>query len=273
MRITVEQIDLWRQLKKETEVLEFKEARNQYDTPRLLEYCVAIGNEGGGHLILGIRDKMPRVVVGTKAIENPGGMSEKIFNTVNFRVHIEEVSHSDGRVVVLSIPGRPQGSAFHLDGKYLMRIGESLQPMSEDQLRRIFSEKEPDWLEEPAKTRQGAANLLELLNVNLFFQNLNIPVPPTVEEIMRRLSNERLIDDEGGGAYTIRRIAALLLAYDLREFPELSRKAPRVTVYRGASKLTDPTDNIVGTMGYAVGFPGLVKYVNDRIPHRDIIED
>jgi ATP-dependent DNA helicase RecG len=55
MSISVDQIDLWRQLPTETEVLEFKEAKTQFDTKTLLEYCVAIGNEGGGHLVLGVR--------------------------------------------------------------------------------------------------------------------------------------------------------------------------------------------------------------------------
>jgi Putative DNA-binding domain len=37
--------------------LEFKAAKNGLDRTKLNEYCVAIANEGGGHLILGISDK------------------------------------------------------------------------------------------------------------------------------------------------------------------------------------------------------------------------
>ena len=273
MAISVDQIDLWRSAVKETEVLEFKSATIQYHTEKLCEYCVAIGNEGGGHLILGIRDKVPRTVVGTTAINDPGGMSEKLFNILGFRVHIEAVQHPQGRVVVLSIPARPRGSAFHLDGKYLMRIGESLQPMTAEELRRILTEEEPDWLEEPTKTMLGAAQVLALLNTHIFFKTaLGIPLPSTSDDIVGRLVAEHLIDEEGAGAYSIRRITALLLANDLREFPDLARKAPRVTAYKGATKLTDPIDDTIGTMGYAVGFPGLLKYVTDRVPHREIIE-
>lgn len=68
--ITVEQIDLWRNSVSETQNLEFKEAKNQYDTTKLCNYCVALANEGGGHLILGIADKKPRKVVGTSAFQN-----------------------------------------------------------------------------------------------------------------------------------------------------------------------------------------------------------
>jgi len=138
MLISVEQIDAWRHEPTETEVLEFKEAKNQFDTEKLFAYCVAIGNEGGGHLLLGIHNDPPRHVVGTRAIDNPTGMSEKIFNKLGFRVDIEVVQHPDGRIVVLRIPACPRGTPYHLDGSYLMRVGESLQPRSPDRLRRIL---------------------------------------------------------------------------------------------------------------------------------------
>lgn len=146
MAVSVADIDRWRQQPSENEVLEFKEAKQQIDTQDLLDYCVAIGNEGGGHLILGISNARPRRVVGTKAIDNPVGMAEKLFSKLKFRVSIDLVKHPEGRVVVLTIPSRPLGSAFNVDGRYLMRIGQSLQPMSADQLRRILVETPKEWM-------------------------------------------------------------------------------------------------------------------------------
>ena len=66
------------------------------------------------------------------AFNDPVAMAEKLFRAVGFRVDIEEVAHPDGRVLVFHIPSRPRGTAYHLDGKYLMRSGEALVPMSED---------------------------------------------------------------------------------------------------------------------------------------------
>jgi predicted HTH transcriptional regulator len=141
MAVTVEQIDLWRASRSETQRLEFKEAKTQFDSQRLCEYCVALANEGGGLLLLGIADKpLPRPVVGTQACQNPIAQAEKLFQRIGFRVDIEEVAHPEGRVLVFQIPSRPRGTAYHLDGAYLMRSGEALVPMSEDQLRRIFAE-------------------------------------------------------------------------------------------------------------------------------------
>lgn len=65
MTITVAQIDLWRSAPSETQILEFKEAKTTFDREKLNEYCVAIANEGGGHLVLGVADAMPRAVVGS----------------------------------------------------------------------------------------------------------------------------------------------------------------------------------------------------------------
>jgi len=121
MTTTPEQIDLWRSASSETQILEFKEAKTQYDNHKLYKYCVALANEGGGHLLLGIADTPPRPVVGTTAFNNPIEMAKKLFIAVGFRVDIEEVAHPEGRVLVFHIPPRPRGTAYHLDGAYLMR--------------------------------------------------------------------------------------------------------------------------------------------------------
>ena len=113
MLITPEQIDLWRSINTEHQTLEFKEAKTQFDNKKLYRYCVAIANEGGGHLILGIADKLPRRVVGTTAFNNPVEMTAKIFSAIGFRVNIQEVDHPDGRVIVFQIPSSAP-STFNL---------------------------------------------------------------------------------------------------------------------------------------------------------------
>ena len=109
MTTTPAQIDLWRKSPSEHQRLEYKEAKTQFDNRKLYKYCVALANEGGGHLLLGIADKPPRRVVGTAAFDNPVEMAAKLFQAVGFRVDIEEVLHPDGRVLVFHIPSRPRG--------------------------------------------------------------------------------------------------------------------------------------------------------------------
>jgi len=271
MPTTPSQIDLWRSVSSEHQRLEFKEAKTQFDNRKLYEYCVALANEGGGHLLLGVSDKPPRPIVGTAAFNDPVAMAEKLFEAVGFRVDIEAVAHPDGRVLVFHIPSRPRGTAYHLDGKYLMRAGEALVPMSEDQLRRIFAEGGPDWLEEHTKQGLDAQQVVELLDTQTFFELLKLPYPTEQTGVLDRLEKERLIDS-ADGSFAIRRIGALLLAKKLADFEELARKAPRVVVYTGTSKLETKLDQ-VGTKGYAVGFQGLIRFIMGQLPQNEVIED
>src|SRR5262249_47185056 len=94
-------------LPSETERPEFKEAKSQFDSARLFRYCVAIANEGGGKLILGVSDQTPRQVVRTQAFCNPNDVIARILDQLGFRVAAEEIAHPDGRVLVFHIPGRP----------------------------------------------------------------------------------------------------------------------------------------------------------------------
>lgn len=268
---TPEQINLWRQAPSEHQRLEFKEAKQQFDFGKLQQYCVALANEGGGILLLGIANKLPRPIVGSQAFPDTVKAAQDLFRAIGFRVDIEAVAHPEGRVVVFHIPSRPRGTAYHLDGKYLMRAGEALVPMSEDQLRRIFAEGEPDWLEQHAATGVDAQQVVELLDVQTFFELLKLPYPTNRDGVLDRLIQERLLDVQEGG-YGIRRLAAFLLARRLVDFPDITRKAPRVVVYTGTSKLETRLDQ-AGSKGYAVGFQGLVQFVMSQLPQNEVIED
>src|SRR3989442_3337276 len=68
----IEDLNRWLEAPREHERLEFKEAKTQYDTTKLFRYCVALANEGGGHLVLGVTDRTPRRVVGSQAFLNRG---------------------------------------------------------------------------------------------------------------------------------------------------------------------------------------------------------
>ena len=145
MAITPADIDRWISAPREDEHLEFKEAKEKYSRDKLVEYCAALANEGGGHFILGVTDRPPRVVVGSQAFGNLGKIAKQLLQILHLRVMSEEVAHPNGRVVVFTIPPRPIGMPIQVNGKYLMRAGESLTAMTPDMIRRIFDEGEPDF--------------------------------------------------------------------------------------------------------------------------------
>lgn len=195
-------------------------AENQYDNTKLFKYCVGIANEGGGKLVLGVTNDIPRQVKGTNAVNDPVGMEKRILDKLRFRVSVEELSHPDGRVVICHIPSRPAGTAYSYEGAYLMRSTEDLVPMTEDRLRQIFAEGKPDWLEEPTKVGVTPAELIALLDTQSFFDLLGMDYPSRREGEIERLVEERLVDRVEGG-FSIRRLGALLLAKRLENFPDL----------------------------------------------------
>lgn len=134
---------------KEDEHCEFKEAKNSYSFDEACEYCVALGNEGGGYLVLGATNKRPRSIVGSKAFSDIEKKKHDLLNALHFRVDVFEFQLAEGRVVVLSAPPRPVGTPLSYKGKFLMRCGESLVAMTADELKRIHDEaKGPDFSSE-----------------------------------------------------------------------------------------------------------------------------
>lgn len=269
MKTSLEELRRWMSAPREGEYLEFKEAKHQYDTAKLFRYCVAIANEGGGKLILGVSNKLPREIVGTQAFLNPGDIKSKIFDKFRFRVDVEELMHQDDRILIFHIPPRPTGTAYNIDGAYLMRSTEDTVPMSEDRLRQIFNEGRPDWLMHIIREGYADEEVVGLLDTQSYFDLLKFPYPATRSAVLERFEKEKLIKRKDS-KWAITNLGALLFAKRLDDFEGLSRKAARVIVYDGTSKLKTRLDK-VGIKGYAVGFEGLVEFINSQIPVNEVI--
>ena len=146
----IEPITTERQLREamgasENEHLEFKAAERQYPKERLFQYCVALANERGGNLVMGVTDKRPQKIVGTQSFPNPEKIKKDILDALGFRVDIYEISIPEGRVLTFFCPPRPIGTPREYKGRYWMRSGESLVPMTPDVLQPIFAESSPDF--------------------------------------------------------------------------------------------------------------------------------
>jgi ATP-dependent DNA helicase RecG len=129
----------------EDEHLDFKEARSHFDFEKLVAYCVALANEGGGKLVLGVTDKKPRQVVGTTAFEEPARTAAGLTDRLHLKIEVEKVVHSAGSVLVVTIPSRPVGVPLEYRGTFWMRAGDALVPMTPDQIKRILDEAQPDF--------------------------------------------------------------------------------------------------------------------------------
>ena len=125
--------------------LEFKEAKQNYHFEKLVDYCVALANEGGGKIILGVTDRRPRKIVGTSAFDEPGRTEAALHDRLSHRIPLEELQTDEGRVLVVHVPARLPGTAWHHNGRYLKRAGDELTPMDASELRGIFAETGPDF--------------------------------------------------------------------------------------------------------------------------------
>ncbi|MBW7904852.1 MAG: putative DNA binding domain-containing protein [Phycisphaerae bacterium] len=144
MTATLQQLQHWL-TSHEDEHLEFKEAKSNFHFDKLVKYCAALANEGGGSIVLGVTDKRPRRVVGSSVFPELERTKAGLVERLRLRIDAQELAHADGRVVVFTAPSRPIGVPIAVEGAYWMRAGEDLAPMTPDMLRRIFDEAGPDF--------------------------------------------------------------------------------------------------------------------------------
>jgi ATP-dependent DNA helicase RecG len=85
----------------ENEHLEFNEAKANFHFEKLVKYCAALANEGGGEIILGVTDKKPRKVVGSNAFADIERTKAGLIERLRLRIDATELSHPGGRVVVV----------------------------------------------------------------------------------------------------------------------------------------------------------------------------
>lgn len=122
----------------------------------ILGYVIALCNEGGGSLVIGMEDAYPHKVVGTKQNEGSIGQLESdIYRDTEIRPHVYELYENpelkQGRVLVIDVPSRPIGVVFKFEDVPLMRVGEELKPMSDEVYLKIIQEKEPDFSQQICK--------------------------------------------------------------------------------------------------------------------------
>ena len=153
-------------LKESEDKVEFKEAKggnisyNGGTKPEpkkrrrcILGYVTALANEGGGYLVFGVKESKPHTVVGTNQhLGALGQLESNIYNDTTIRVTAYELfDNQHNRVVVIDVPSRPVGKVYSFEDVPLMRVGEELKKMSDEQYLKIIQEQEPDYSQKICK--------------------------------------------------------------------------------------------------------------------------
>lgn len=132
-------INTFRNQISETECVEFKEAKTNYDFGKLGKYFSALSNEANlkhqdsAWLLFGIKDKpVPRPIVGTeyrKSRAELDSLKAEIANKTTNRItftEIHEINYPEGRVIAFQIPPAPKGIPIAWEGHYFGRDGEEI---------------------------------------------------------------------------------------------------------------------------------------------------
>lgn len=141
----------------ESEILEFKEAKNGYDFDKLGKYFCALSNEANlgqkncAWLMFGVKDKTKEIVntqfrTKTRDLHHlKEEVAGHLTNRISF-IEIYEVKTSSGRVILFQIPAAPKGVPVAWKGHYYGRENEALSPLSLSELDRIRNQNTlEDW--------------------------------------------------------------------------------------------------------------------------------
>lgn len=212
-------IDKLRHMKESEDHVEFKSARHNYPynggkhtDPRdrrhcVLGYIVALANERGGLMVLGMQDKMPHDVCGSDFAQgNVGQLEDAIYETLRIRVKAEELYEDEKRVLVIKVPSRPIGRLLKYEGVALMRVGESLREMSDTEMLAILSEQEPDY---SARVCEGL--LMEDLDENAVMKMVSMYADKQKNKTFINMPKEQVLIDLGLMAESKLNYAALVL--------------------------------------------------------------
>jgi ATP-dependent DNA helicase RecG len=141
----------------ETEIVEFKEAKNSYDFDKIGKYFSALSNEANlkgkscAWLIFGVENKKHRII-GSQYRPNRKDLDslkkeigDKTTQNISF-IEIYELPTPQGRIILFQIPAAPQGIPVAYEGFYYGRANESLVALNIEKIERIRNQAaNRDW--------------------------------------------------------------------------------------------------------------------------------
>ena len=243
----------------ESRQLEFKRATTQFDSTKLMRYCCALSCEGGGKMVFGVSDD--KQVVGTQAFADPAKTEHDIHNRIGLRCTFETLQADGKRVLILHIPRSVVGHPTSYEGRYWMRSGESLAPMSPERLRELLNEGAPSYLDENEPGTHSWDEIKLLPAVERYYELIGSRMPgeeTQIRDFLRMHFVERTAFD--ASLFYIRRLGAITLARSLNDFPDVEHHTIRVMRLRGTS-ITDMVFDRTYSKGYAVVFDDVIDQI------------
>lgn len=278
-------ISLLRELKslpRECEWVEFKV--NNCNPFEIGQYLSALSNSAcyhhqpAGYLVFGIQD-VTHQLVGTNfspKTEKKGNqeLENWLATQLNPRIDftIEEFEFNEKKFAIFKIDST-KNTPVSFQGEPFIRIGTYKKPLDEhpERERKIWNNSVVRVFEKAtAASSLTQEDILKLVDYVAYFEMLQFPLPDNREGIIAKLIEDRIIN-EFEGQFSITNIGAIMFAKNIEKFDQLSRKAIRVILYDGINRIKTRKEQI-GVRGYAVGFEGLISFLNSNLPTTEVIE-
>lgn len=274
-------IDELLKMPKESEWLEFK--HNFHSAKEIGERLSALSNgaclhsQANGYLIFGVEDATHNVL-GTsfkpslkkeKNQELENWLIQRLSPRLDFRFY--EFNYQGKDIVVFEIPAASSQPTRFEHNAYI-RIGSYTRQLNEfpDKEAKIWGRRSSKAFEEEiAKRNVSESEVVALLDTQAYFELIQLPYPSNRAQVIQRLITEKFVKEVGKKLH-ITNLGAVLFAKDINQFDSLSRKATRVIVYDGKSKVNTVREQL-GVKGYAVGFEGMINWINSQLPANEVI--
>jgi len=235
-----------------------------------------IHNQPFGYLVFGVEDKT-HIIKGThfKAkIQKKGSedLEHWLATRLNPRIDFEvfEFDYDVNRhISVYVIPATKNQPVEFLHHAYI-RIGSITRKLNEfpEKQSKIWKKEALAFEKEIAKGNLAASDITKYLSTETYFDLMKLPYPSTQQGVIDKFLEEGLVVKNK--VYAITKLGALLFAKNLRDFESVERKSVRAIVYKGKNKVSTEREQI-GTKGYAIGFEGLVNWINSQLPANEEI--
>ncbi len=274
-------IDRLLKLPKECEWAEFK--LNFKTDDEIGKYISALSNgaclqnEMYGYLVFGIDDKTLQIVgtnfhpkfhkVGNEELEH--WLLQR--TSPRIEVSIYETIYNDKSISLFQIQAaNSQPTCFSQQD--FVRVGSITRSLKDfpEKEKKIWTRATKQIFEKGiALNVESSAEVVSLLDTQCYFDLLKIPYPTNQQFVIEKFLKEKFIKNTSNG-FSITNLGALLFAKNIRDFDTVKRKAVRVIQYTGNNKLK-PVKEHEGKFGYAVGFEGMILYINNLLPSNEII--
>lgn len=235
-----------------------------------------IQNQSFAYLVFGVEDKTHSIKGTTfKAKSHKKGdedLEHWLATRLNPRIDfsIEEFDFDTNRHISVFIIPATKNQPVEFFHQAYIRVGSITRKLNEfpDKQAKIWKKESIAFEKEVAKANLNASDITKYLSTETYFDLMKLPYPSVQQGVIDKFMDEGLIIKNNG--YAITKLGALLFAKNLKDFESVDRKSIRVIVYKGKNKVETEREQI-GSKGYALGFEGLVDWINSQLPANEEI--